>query len=114
MFKTTPGGRCNHSELVGVLSRVDYTAILSELRKKYLSLIKFFMKINKRTFSFFKTDISLTSKRVSIILNNSEDSFKLADSVRKGRRKNEPFSFTVTTETTKLIRNSSSKKLKLG
>jgi hypothetical protein len=72
------------------------------------------MKMNKRTFGFFKTDISLTSKRVSIILNNSEDSFKLADSVRKGRRKNEPFSFTVTTETTKLISNNSSKKLKLG
>ena len=72
------------------------------------------MIINKRTFKFFKTDISLTSKRVSIILNNSEDSFKLAESVREGRRNSKNAAFTVTPETTNLIQVNSTNELKHG
>lgn len=38
--------------------------------------------LNKRTFSFWKTNSPLTSKRVSIILGSPEDSGKLANAAR--------------------------------
>jgi hypothetical protein len=41
--------------------------------------------IKKRTLSFWKSDSSLTSRRVSIILSNSNDSDSLAESIRNNR-----------------------------
>lgn len=62
------------------------------------------MKINVRTFRFFKTDISLTSKRVSVILSNSIDSDELAKSVRRNRLNPvKKASFTITKETKKIL-----------
>jgi hypothetical protein len=61
------------------------------------------MKLNKRTFNFLHTDISLTSRRVSIILSNITDSSALADSVRKSRHESSedvPFSIS---EKTRII-----------
>jgi hypothetical protein len=64
------------------------------------------MKLNKRTFSFLHTDISLTSRRVSIILNNKVDSSALADSVRANRHNpTKKITFSVSDETKEILKN---------
>ena len=54
---------------------------------------------NKRKLSFWKSDSPLTSKRVSIILSNPEDSEKLAKAVRSLRHNGKAtFKLSVKTE----------------
>lgn len=60
--------------------------------------------IKKRTLSFWKSDSPLTSRRVSIILSNPDDSDLLADSIRNSRHlKSINDSFTISNESQTVI-----------
>ena len=58
--------------------------------------------LNKRTFTFWRTDSSLTSRRVSIILGSREDSTKLANAAR-ALRHDQDSSITLSKETKEKI-----------
>jgi len=62
--------------------------------------------IKKRTLSFWKSDSPLTSRRVSIILSNSNDSDSLADFIRANRSPDsKKTSFDISSESEKKIKN---------
>jgi len=65
--------------------------------------------LDKRTFTFWKTDAPLTSRRVSIILGNPEDSKKLADAARTLRNSKTSSSISLTKETKDKIKIASGK-----
>lgn len=59
--------------------------------------------LGKRTFTFWKTDMPLTSKRVNIILRSPEDSEKLADAARNLHKKENPSTLSLSEETKKKL-----------
>ena len=65
-------------------------------------------QIGKRNTTFWISDLSLTSRRVSIILNSKEDSVKLVKAVRTSRS-NSGNTFTLSEGTSKKIKEESGK-----
>lgn len=59
--------------------------------------------LSKRKFTFWNTDTPLTSKRVSIILGNPEDSKKLADAARTLRHSKNTSTISLSEETKKKL-----------